>query len=90
MLRDYNLTRASDEGNWYHLRIYTDSQQIDYAMSVKARILIEDGKIKSINGNGLSHEVFRQARIKLYAFRSFNRGKENEVLGEIEKMVCGS
>lgn len=86
---DYQLERETNEPREYHLIVYDESNtRYDFSLEARAKIKTSQGKIISINENGLKETDFRQAIQKLYAYSSFYKSKEREILAQLEEIVC--
>jgi hypothetical protein len=87
ILKNYSIEREDNYRRWYRLRIESDLGEKIYSMETSTPIKIFGGKIVSINGNGCARKDFERA-FKLFAYRDFDRGREDEVREALLELVC--
>ena len=93
---DYSIERecpdssADSRENWYSVSIFDGSKERRYSLFVRGRIIVEDGKVLSINGNGKKREDFNSAIISIHAYRLFDRKSEKEAMRVLEELVCST
>lgn len=70
------------------LTVYTPHGQEVYDVEQHNAMIIEDGKIVSISGNGCSRDSFDSAGLRVRAFRAWDKRKEFDVLKTLRDIVC--